>query len=229
MKRTKTFKALALSTALLATLPNTAHAQSIYSVFDDLDLFTTKLMSEQSNRNKTNVASELMVKDQIMTEVLGEPQMFLIKKLLNEQLGKPYVYGAYGPDAFDCSGLIYYVYGLAGKPVPRTSQTQGQGGQLVEKSDLKFGDLVFFDTRNTDNPKDITIDTSDTISLFSEVDLEEQPVQSQEFKPQVITHSGIYVGEGMFVHASSGNIMKVVMEKLDSKYFAQRYIYAKRY
>jgi cell wall-associated NlpC family hydrolase len=47
------------------------------------------------------------------------------------QLGKPYVYGATGPDAYDCSGLAMMAYRAAGITIPRTSQAQP-------------GDLVFF-------------------------------------------------------------------------------------
>ncbi|MBC3194552.1 C40 family peptidase [Pseudonocardia sp. C8] len=60
------------------------------------------------------------------------------------QLGKPYRWGATGPSAFDCSGLISYAYSKAGKDVPRTSRAQATVGTKVAKSDLRPGDLVFF-------------------------------------------------------------------------------------
>ncbi|MEJ8281434.1 C40 family peptidase [Pseudonocardia spirodelae] len=60
------------------------------------------------------------------------------------QLGKPYRWGATGPSAFDCSGLVSYAYGKAGKDLPRTSRAQAQVGTKVAKSALKPGDLVFF-------------------------------------------------------------------------------------
>lgn len=61
-----------------------------------------------------------------------------------DQLGKPYRWGATGPSAFDCSGLISYAYSKAGKDVPRTSRAQASVGTEVSKSNLKPGDLVFF-------------------------------------------------------------------------------------
>ena len=40
------------------------------------------------------------------------------------QLGKPYLWGATGPDAFDCSGLVMMAYRAAGVNIPRTSEAQ---------------------------------------------------------------------------------------------------------
>jgi len=60
------------------------------------------------------------------------------------QLGKPYRWGATGPSAFDCSGLVSYAFAAAGKDVPRTSSAQATAGTAVSRSDLQPGDLVFF-------------------------------------------------------------------------------------
>ncbi len=60
------------------------------------------------------------------------------------QLGKPYVYGATGPFAFDCSGLITYAYRAVGIDLPHYSYDQARCGQRVAASDLQPGDLVFF-------------------------------------------------------------------------------------
>ena len=62
-------------------------------------------------------------------------------------LGKPYVWGAQGPSSFDCSGFTYYVFkNCANITLPRTSVDQSTYGITVSKSNLKVGDLVFFDT-----------------------------------------------------------------------------------
>lgn len=67
-------------------------------------------------------------------------------------LGKPYVWGAQGPNGFDCSGFTYYVYkNSAGKTLPRTSSAQSKYGTYVSKSNLKPGDLLFFDTVGANN------------------------------------------------------------------------------
>ncbi|MFW6694624.1 NlpC/P60 family protein [Streptomyces sp. MAR4 CNX-425] len=60
------------------------------------------------------------------------------------QLGKPYVWGATGPDSFDCSGLTQAAWREAGISLPRTTYDQVNAGTQVAKADLQPGDLVFF-------------------------------------------------------------------------------------
>ncbi|HYP46724.1 MAG TPA: C40 family peptidase [Propionibacteriaceae bacterium] len=61
------------------------------------------------------------------------------------QLGKPYVWAAEGPNAFDCSGLTSAAWRAAGVSIPRTSAVQARGaGRPVARADLQPGDLVFF-------------------------------------------------------------------------------------
>ncbi|MFE0703718.1 NlpC/P60 family protein [Streptomyces sp. NPDC058872] len=60
------------------------------------------------------------------------------------QLGKPYVWGATGPSAYDCSGLTQAAWRAAGISLPRTTYTQINAGQRVSRSQLAPGDLVFF-------------------------------------------------------------------------------------
>ena len=60
------------------------------------------------------------------------------------KLGSPYVWGATGPDAFDCSGLVQAAYRSAGISLPRTTYAQIDAGQRVSRSELLPGDLVFF-------------------------------------------------------------------------------------
>jgi len=62
-----------------------------------------------------------------------------------EQLGKPYMWGGTGPDAFDCSGLVMMAYRSAGVFIPRTSQQEWRTwGPRVSASQAEPGDLVFF-------------------------------------------------------------------------------------
>lgn len=79
------------------------------------------------------------------------------------KLGSPYVWGATGPDAFDCSGLAQAAYRSAGISLPRTTYAQINAGRRVSRSELLPGDLVFFYSG--------------------------------------ISHVGIYVGNGMMIHA----------------------------
>jgi peptidoglycan DL-endopeptidase CwlO len=60
------------------------------------------------------------------------------------ELGKPYVWGAAGPDSFDCSGLTQYVWGKAGVYLDHYTGSQWNEGQHVSQSQLQPGDLVFF-------------------------------------------------------------------------------------
>ena len=60
------------------------------------------------------------------------------------QVGDRYVYGATGPNSFDCSGLTTFSYKAAGVSLPRTSKAQSGFGAPVSKANLQPGDLVFF-------------------------------------------------------------------------------------
>ncbi|NYI96645.1 cell wall-associated NlpC family hydrolase [Streptomonospora nanhaiensis] len=60
------------------------------------------------------------------------------------QVGKPYTYGAEGPGAYDCSGLVQWAYKKAGKNLSRTTYTQFKEGSSVARDNLRPGDLVFF-------------------------------------------------------------------------------------
>ncbi|WP_034273036.1 C40 family peptidase [Haloechinothrix halophila] len=60
------------------------------------------------------------------------------------QRGDPYVYGAEGPDAYDCSGLTSWSYRQAGISIPRSSSAQASSGTPVTQAQLQPGDLVFF-------------------------------------------------------------------------------------
>jgi cell wall-associated NlpC family hydrolase len=59
------------------------------------------------------------------------------------QIGKPYVWGATGPGAFDCSGLMLRAYQAAGINLPRVSADQYHGGALLPVHDAQPGDLMF--------------------------------------------------------------------------------------
>ncbi|WP_069165105.1 C40 family peptidase [Nocardia altamirensis] len=86
-------------------------------------------------------------------ELPAQPQLFVApKKSIGEEaldaamskLGAPYVYGAAGPNAFDCSGLVQWSYRQAGLELPRTSGAQLGAGTPVSMDDLEPGDLVSF-------------------------------------------------------------------------------------
>lgn len=112
--------------------------------------------------------------------------------LIDQEMGKPYQWGAEGPDSYDCSGLVYSIYGRLGISLPRVARDQAKVGTPVAKEDMEYGDLVFF-ARDGKN----------------------------------VNHVGIYVGDGMFVHApQTGDVVKTTT--LLSGYYERCYYTAKR-
>lgn len=66
---------------------------------------------------------------------------------VNAALGKqgsPYVWGAKGPDEFDCSGLVQWSYQQAGKSLPSSTRSQVSAGTSVSEDELKPGDVIFY-------------------------------------------------------------------------------------
>jgi cell wall-associated NlpC family hydrolase len=59
------------------------------------------------------------------------------------QIGEPYQWGATGPNAYDCSGLVYAAYAVAGIHIARTTYQWQQDGRVVSLSQIQPGDLLF--------------------------------------------------------------------------------------
>jgi cell wall-associated NlpC family hydrolase len=94
------------------------------------------------------------------------------------QVGKPYVWGAEGPDTYDCSGLVQAAYAAAGVSMPRVARAQYRATTPVLGAAMVPGDLLFFGPDPTD-------------------------VES-------IHHVGIYLGDGLMVHApTAGDVVRV--------------------
>ena len=74
------------------------------------------------------------------TQSVGES----ILAAARSKIGSPYVWGATGPNAFDCSGLTTWAYNQVGKKIPRTSYGQAAEGQKVSRENLQPGDIVVF-------------------------------------------------------------------------------------
>ena len=66
-----------------------------------------------------------------------------VQKALGK-VGAQYRYGAAGPNAFDCSGLVTWAFRSSGTSLPRTSKALSRAGAPVSKGALQAGDLVFF-------------------------------------------------------------------------------------
>jgi cell wall-associated NlpC family hydrolase len=73
------------------------------------------------------------------------------------QVGKPYVWAGAGPSDFDCSGLVMYAWEHAGVALPHYSVAQYEDTERIDESQLRPGDLVFYDTRDGAQPGHVTM------------------------------------------------------------------------
>ncbi|WP_308164683.1 bifunctional WXG100 family type VII secretion target/C40 family peptidase [Nonomuraea sediminis] len=73
------------------------------------------------------------------------------------QLGDRYVWGATGPDTFDCSGLTLRAYEAAGIPIPRVAADQWSHGPRIPDGSEQAGDLIFFDNDGDGSPDHVGI------------------------------------------------------------------------
>ncbi|MGH3556018.1 MAG: C40 family peptidase [Mycobacterium sp.] len=77
------------------------------------------------------------------TAIGGGPAAQVAVKAALSKLGRPYVWGAKGPDAFDCSGLVRWSYAQAGVTLGADTYSQFQQGTQLAPADVQAGDLVF--------------------------------------------------------------------------------------
>ena len=72
-----------------------------------------------------------------------------VVRTVTAQIGRPYRLGGSSPQrGFDCSGLVYWVYGQHGIQVPRTTTGQSRAGASISRSELRPGDIVVFRERS---------------------------------------------------------------------------------
>ncbi len=79
-----------------------------------------------------------------------------VVELARSRIGAPYVWGAAGPNTFDCSGLVLWVYGQLGLQAPRTAQQQFEWAVPIDLSQLQPGDLTFYENTYSPSPDRIT-------------------------------------------------------------------------
>jgi cell wall-associated NlpC family hydrolase len=132
-----------------------------------------------------------------------------IEQALGDFYGAPYRAGGSTPDGVDCSGLVQALYNQAGVRLPRTVAQQYEEGKPVEKGDLRFGDVVFFNRYCQTRGRDFML-----AGMLS-------PGLGED-----ICHSGVYLGSGRFIHASPRG---VAISRLDAEVWQKSYSGARRY
>ncbi|WP_210591455.1 C40 family peptidase [Streptomyces sp. GESEQ-35] len=142
------------------------HKKTITGKLDSARRLLSRLTAEERARlgQDTDRASRAGARDGLTGSVTApNSRAAAAVAYAYQKLGSPYVWGATGPDAFDCSGLMQAAYRSAGISLPRTTYAQIDAGRRVSHGELLPGDLVFFYSG--------------------------------------ISHVGLYVGNGMMIHA----------------------------
>jgi cell wall-associated NlpC family hydrolase len=80
---------------------------------------------------------------------LTRTEVLAFLKAAESRIGMPYVWGAAGPRAFDCSGLVQWSFTQAGVVMPRVAVDQARTGPMVPVAQLQPGDLLFYHTDPT--------------------------------------------------------------------------------
>jgi cell wall-associated NlpC family hydrolase len=114
--------------------------------------------------------------------------------LAKSKLGDRYQPAQAGPDHFDCSGFVYFLFKSQGIAIPRSSRTQAESGPKIARKQLRRGDLLFFDTHNRHH----------------------------------VNHAGLYLGDGKFIHSSSGHAYGVTISDLDKGFYRDKFLWGVR-
>ncbi|MCC7437141.1 MAG: C40 family peptidase [Armatimonadetes bacterium] len=122
----------------------------------------------------------------------GADKQTLMETLV-DWLGTRYLFGGVTRTGIDCSAFTGMMYRSMNYKLPRTAAMQWGVGLPVDRNELQFGDLVFFNTRSA----------------------------------VYVSHVGMYLGNGIFAHASSRN--GVTVSSLEADYYSSHFIGARRY
>ena len=108
----------------------------------------------KKKNSKTNV-NPINIANTIASDNVSKRAQAVVN-LAESQLGKSYVWGGNGPDSYDCSGLVQYVYNqVGGVKLPRVTTDQVKVGQTVSMNQLQPGDLLYWGS--TDAPYHVGI------------------------------------------------------------------------
>ncbi len=202
MKSIFTFTMLLFLTTLYAeNQPKVDCSIQIESVKNNSDTYTLVLKHDKNceimmdhNESLISLVSKAYEKQEHVakTENSTTSSGAKVEKLIilaQSKMGDSYEPAKAGPNHFDCSGFVYYVFKNNGISIPRSSRTQSQSGNQLKRDALKRGDILFFDTHDRKH----------------------------------INHSGIYLGEGKFIHSSSGKAYGVTISELDKGFYKDKF------
>ncbi len=179
--------------------------QTLYSKKEELNRLVEKYQSDWESLKAVYDASSKDVAEMnaaIQASMVREDELNKVREdinngtvtgsvatVLNAALSKkgcPYVWGATGPNAFDCSGLTQWSYAQAGIRIGRTTWDQIYNGRAVSRSELAPGDLVFFHTMDDRPPTHVGIYLGD--GTFIHAPNESTPVSVSYLSGYWISH-----------------------------------------
>lgn len=147
---------------------------------DNLTSIDSPVLENNFNLNNGIAADVATLKETMLMEII-------------KYMNTPYKFGGNSRDGIDCSAFTQTVFASCSIKLHRSAKEQYTQGIPVERrEDLKFGDLVFFNTRKNVRPG----------------------------------HVGIYIGDNLFVHASSKH--GVIATSMSHEYYSTRYMGARR-
>ncbi|WP_213451468.1 C40 family peptidase, partial [Rhizomonospora bruguierae] len=165
----------------------------------DLERLRQQHAAELAAIDRANEAAEQQLGQQFLNESIdgmqANPKAVAAMNFAKRQLGDPYLWGAEGPDRYDCSGLMWASYRSTGYTLPRVAKDQffGTRDRQVSQYKLLAGDLIFFAT----NPSDW----------------------------RTIYHVGMYVGGGRMIQApTTGDVVKISQVRW-SRFFGATRVY----
>jgi len=165
------------------------------------EILTTSLTSQLKKEIQELISSQLSNEclaliDQQRQHQVHEGLCIHVENSAKKLLGHKYVWGATGPQHYDCSGFTQKIYRSAGINIPRVSREQAKVGEYIAYENLQKGDMVFFDTNRKKTGK--------------------------------VNHVGIYLEDGKFIHASSGNKKVVITNFEEKRYYKSRFLWGRR-
>jgi cell wall-associated NlpC family hydrolase len=159
----------------------------LFLIFFSVACHTTKKISNNNHTNADSSGFYAEYSKKLGVEFDGDEDKKLIKEVAG-WLGTPYVSGGKTKQGTDCSGFVQTVYKTVyNLSLYRTAEDLVKNCDLIDKKDLKTGDLVFF-----------------------------------KIKQKKVSHVGIYLGKGKFIHASLKGVM---INDLSEAYYA-KYFYS---